>query len=226
MMSKSKSPLRRGLRLLYLLPLVCLGIGLQAKTVFVPVDKGNEIFGESITESPGQGGPLYILRQGNEEKEITKAEFDKIDKNRISKIDILKDDIAKEKYGDRGADGVIVISLKRPQELEESVPFALVSEKPTFNGGDAIEFSHWVNEHLKYPESAKKAGIQGRVVLSFTVDTDGYMKDIRVLRGVHPDLDAEALRVLSSCSEQWTPGIQDGQPVKVTYTFPVIFQLK
>ena len=111
-------------------------------------------------------------------------------------------------------------------ELEESVPFHLVDVKPTFNGGDANEFSRWVNGQLQYPENAKKAGIQGRIDLSFAVDVDGYMKDIRIVRGVHPDLDTEALRVLTSCSERWTPGSQDGHPVKVTYNFPIYFQLK
>ena len=104
------------------------------------------------------------------------------------------------------------------------IPFATVEVKPTFNGGDAIEFSKWVNENLKYPQAAKDAGVQGRVTLQFTVYPDGSVRDTKVLRGVNPDLDAEALRVVSA-SPDWTPGYVKGEPVKVTYTFPVIFKL-
>ena len=104
------------------------------------------------------------------------------------------------------------------------IPFATVEVKPMFNGGDAIEFSKWVNENLKYPQAAKDAGVQGRVTLQFTVYPDGSVRDTKVLRGVNPDLDAEALRVVSA-SPNWTPGYVKGEPVKVTYTFPVIFKL-
>ena len=120
----------------------------------------------------------------------------------------------------RNTYGVLVVDEAKPNGLQASFV------KPTFKGGDLNSFSFWVNEHLNYPESAKAAGIQGRIVLGFTVGTDGRMKDIRVLRGVHPTLDAEALRVLESCTEPWTPALQDGQPVEVKYTFPVIFQLR
>ena len=104
------------------------------------------------------------------------------------------------------------------------VPFATVEVKPMFNGGEAIEFSKWVNENLKYPKAAKDAGVQGRVTLQFTVYPDGSVRDTKILRGVNPDLDAEALRVVSA-SPNWTPGYVKGEPVKVTYTFPVIFKL-
>ena len=120
-----------------------------------------------------------------------------------------------------------VLSEMAPVALPDTtkvVPFATVEVKPMFNGGEAIEFSKWVNENLKYPQAAKDAGVQGRVVLQFTVYPDGSVRDTKVLRGVNPDLDAEALRVISS-SPDWTPGYVKGEPVKVTYTFPVIFQL-
>ena len=108
---------------------------------------------------------------------------------------------------------------------EEAIPFALVEQKPMFQGGDANAFSKWVNTHLAYPDIAKENGIQGRVTLQFTVNTDGSVSGVKVLRGVDPSLDKEAVRVVSS-SPKWTPGKQRDRPVKVTYTFPVIFQLK
>ena len=108
---------------------------------------------------------------------------------------------------------------------EEAIPFQLVEEKPSFNGGDANEFSKWVNARLVYPEIAKENGVQGRVTLQFTVEADGRVTNVKVLRGVDDSLDKEAVRVVSS-SPKWKPGKQRDRAVKVTYTFPVIFQLR
>lgn len=108
----------------------------------------------------------------------------------------------------------------------DAVAFDALEVKPTFRGGDANEFSKWVNENMTYPQEAIAAGEQGRVLLGFCIDPDGSMSDIRVLKGVSPALDAEALRVLNSCTEKWTPGLVNGQPVKVSFTFPIVFQLK
>lgn len=107
----------------------------------------------------------------------------------------------------------------------EVVPFQFADIKPSFNGGDANKFSKWVNENLNYPENCKKEGICGRVTLTFTVTETGKVTDVKVLRGVHEDLDKEALRVVSS-SPDWTPGMKNGKPVPITFTFPVIFQTK
>jgi TonB family protein len=114
----------------------------------------------------------------------------------------------------------------KPQADETSIPFSEVEVKPTFQGDDPNAFAVWVNSHLVYPEAAVEAGTQGRMVLSFVVDTDGSVTDVQILRGLSPELDAEALRVMNSCTEKWTPGMQDGKPVKVTYTMPIVFQLK
>ena len=108
-------------------------------------------------------------------------------------------------------------------DTTKSVSFQLVETKPTFQGGSAADFSKWVNENLKYPQTAKDAGVQGRVAAQFVVNTDGKIQDVKILRGVHPDLDAEVVRVISS-SPDWTPGYVKGEPVKVTYTFPVVFK--
>ena len=108
---------------------------------------------------------------------------------------------------------------------EEAIPFQLVEEKPSFMGGDANAFSKWVNERLVYPEIAKENCVSGRVTLQFTVNTDGTVSNVKVLRGVDSSLDKEAVRVVSM-SPKWTPGKQRDRAVKVTYTFPVIFQLR
>ena len=82
-----------------------------------------------------------------------------------------------------------------------------------------------MNSRLNYPDVAKENGVQGRVMLQFTVGADGVVRDVKVLRGVDPSLDKEAVRVVSM-SPKWTPGKQRDRNVKVTYTFPVIFQLR
>lgn len=117
------------------------------------------------------------------------------------------------------------VSAAEMNKDAESVRFSLVDKKPRFNGGDANEFSKWVNSQLTYPAQAKADGVQGRVTLQFTVGADGVLRDVRVLRGVREDLDAEAVRVISA-SPKWTPGEQDGKPVAVTYAYPVIYQLR
>lgn len=117
-------------------------------------------------------------------------------------------------------DTVSIFRFEKP-----SVPFYEVEEKPTFQGGDAYEFSRWVNMQLIYPEGAKARHAEGRVTISFTVNEKGKVKDVRILRGADPELDKEALRVVSM-SPDWTPGRADGKPVPVTYTFPIIFQLR
>ena len=82
-----------------------------------------------------------------------------------------------------------------------------------------------MNSNLVYPEIAKENGVQGRVTLQFTVNVDGSVTNVKVLRGVDSSLDKEAVRVVSN-SPKWTPGKQRDRAVKVTYTFPVIFQLR
>lgn len=118
-----------------------------------------------------------------------------------------------------------VIFLQRDTDKKtEAVPFQFADTKPGFNGGDANEFNKWVAQQVVYPENCKKEGIAGRVTLSFIVNETGKVSDVKVLRGVHEDLDKEAVRVVSS-SPDWTPGMKDGKAVPVKYTFPVIFSL-
>ena len=110
-------------------------------------------------------------------------------------------------------------------EVEEEIPFAIVEDKPMFQGKDANEFTKWVYNNIEYPEIAKENGIQGRVTVQFTIDKDGSVKDVKVLRGVDSSLDKEAVRVIQK-SPKWSPGKQRNKPVKVKYTFPIIFQLR
>ena len=148
-------------------------------------------------------------------------------------IDIVEDDIKVDdnfmSLEDDANLGVEIMDyveeVKEEVVEEEAIPFQLVEEKPSFNGGDANEFSKWVNSKLQYPEIAKENGVHGRVTLQFTVNPDGSVSNVKVLRGVDSSLDKEAVRVVSM-SPKWKPGKQRDRAVKVTYTFPVIFQLR
>ena len=148
-------------------------------------------------------------------------------------IDIVDDEIELEddmfmNLEDDSSLGVEIMDYVEVQEEvveEEAIPFQLVEEKPSFQGGDANQFSKWVNSRLVYPEIAKENGVSGRVTLQFTVEKDGSVTKVRVLRGVDPSLDKEAVRVVSM-SPKWKPGKQRDRAVPVTYTFPVIFQLR
>ena len=148
-------------------------------------------------------------------------------------IDIVDDEIELEddmfmNLEDDSSLGVEIMDYVDVEEEvveEEAIPFQLVEEKPSFQGGDANQFSKWVNSRLVYPEIAKENGVSGRVTLQFTVEKDGTVTKVRVLRGVDPSLDKEAVRVVSM-SHKWKPGKQRDRAVPVTYTFPVIFQLR
>ena len=118
-------------------------------------------------------------------------------------------------------ESVAEILEKNPDAV---IPFAAVENKPGFNGGDANDFSKWVSENIQYPQAAIDSKIEGRVILQFTVSKEGDVKDVEVLRGVNELLDAEAVRVVSA-SPKWEAGSQNGVPVAVKYTFPVIFRL-
>jgi len=111
------------------------------------------------------------------------------------------------------------------EEEEEVVMFAIVEDKPMFNGKDAeTGFREYVRLNTQYPPVAQENGITGRIYVEFTIGTDGTVTDVKLLRGVDPLLDNEAIRVIKA-SPKWTPGKQRGKPVKVKYQFPVNFQL-
>ena len=119
-------------------------------------------------------------------------------------IDIVDDEIEVDdemfmNLEDDASLGVEIMDYVEVEEEvveEEAIPFQLVEEKPSFQGGDANQFSKWVNSRLEYPEIAKENGVQGRVTLQFTVEKDGTVTKVRVLRGVDPSLDKEAVRVV------------------------------
>lgn len=107
--------------------------------------------------------------------------------------------------------------------VPDSVVFEVVEKMPEFPGG-VNGLKEYLKSNVKYPAKAHKAGIQGRVIVSFVVTKDGSISDAKVVRNVHPLLDNEALRVISAMPK-WTPGTQRGKAVNVRFTVPVAFRL-
>ena len=94
---------------------------------------------------------------------------------------------------------------------------------PTFKGGESA-FGRYLSQSINYPDRARQNNIQGRVILSFVIEIDGSLTEIKVLKNVSYDLDAEAVRVIRK-SPKWNPGIQHGIPVRVSYVMPINFNL-
>lgn len=113
---------------------------------------------------------------------------------------------------------------KSSKTAAEAVPYELVEVKPAFNDGDIAAFAVWAYSQIQYPEQAKAEGAAGRVLVQFTVGSDGKVGDVKVLRGVHESLDAEVVRAVSS-SPKWTPGKQGRKAVPVEIVVPFIFKL-
>jgi len=119
----------------------------------------------------------------------------------------------------------IVNFQEEEEEVEEEQIFVVVEDMPGFGGGDSNKFREYISKNLRYPDIAAENGIQGRVFVQFVVEPDGSVSNVKVVRGVDPSLDREAVRVVES-SPKWKPGKQRGKPVRVSFTFPIIFVLQ
>ena len=119
---------------------------------------------------------------------------------------------------------VVVVGYGGGEEASDEVPvFQVVEEMPEFPGGMG-ECLKFLGKNIKYPVEAQKAGVQGKVIVQFVVEKDGNIANPKVVRSIDPDLDGEAIRVIS-IMPKWKPGMQKGQPVRVKYTVPVTFRL-
>ena len=134
--------------------------------------------------------------KGTEDRNITKT---------------LKDEVVVEK------------KEEKPKEVKEEI-FRSVEQMPQFPGGDAA-LMKFLQSHINYPPMAAENNVQGKVILQFVVEKDGRVGEVKVARSVDKDLDKEAIRVVKSLPK-FTPGRQNGQPVRVWYTLPVTFKLQ
>lgn len=133
---------------------------------------------------------------------------DTVPRNSITPSDdVIEDDVSSEQNG----------------ESEDQV-FLVVETMPEFPGG-ATAMMKFITDNQKYPVSARKNGIQGRVTVQFVINTDGSVTAVEVIRGIDPALDKEAIRIVKSMPK-WKPGMQRGKAARVKYTIPVNFRLK
>jgi protein TonB len=113
--------------------------------------------------------------------------------------------------------------IEEEEEEEVSQVFVIVESMPQFPGGDSARMQY-LNENIKYPVMAREAGIQGTVYVTFVVEKDGSITDVRVLRGIGGGCDEEAVRVVQGMP-RWIPGRQRNVPVRVQFNMPIRFVL-
>jgi protein TonB len=111
-----------------------------------------------------------------------------------------------------------------PEENKEPDFFLFVEEDPVPAGG-MQSFYQYLSKNLNYPKKAIRNGTEGKVYIQFIVNTDGSLTDLKVLKGISPECDQEALRVLSN-APKWNPGKQRGRPVRVRMSMPIVFNLQ
>ena len=196
-----------------------------ASTYVVYVDFPSALAEQNATPQPKEH-PLVVvdgkpMPYETFEQEVKLAE--------IASITILKGDDAAV-YGTRWAKtGVMIVTTKSAGQPDNGLKgkvagvYDMVEQAPQFPGGPQA-MMQFVKDNLQYPQAAKENGIQGRVILQFVVDETGQVTDPKVLRGIDPSLDAEAIRI-AKAMPRWVPGAKDGKAVAVRYTMPVAFSL-
>ena len=225
-------------------PLVISFVGFKTRTIepdfkaemrITLVDEVFNLGDMKITDSEGrEPHPLIVL-----DGVVTDKEIRDIDSWTINSISVLKDQAATDKYGEKGRNGVLEITTKKDggegtvsagnteksssTGKQEESPFIVVEAMPEFPGGRE-NLRLWLFQNRKYPEEAKINKIAGRVYVTFVVNSAGKVRDARVAVPVHPLLDAEALRLITSMPD-WKPGSQLGRPVDVRFNLPVEFSL-
>ena len=123
----------------------------------------------------------------------------------------------------------VITATTEAQVTNESAPqskkvYRSVDQMPQFPGGEA-GLMRYLQSNINYPANAAKNNIGGRVILQFVVEKDGHIGEVKVVRSIDPEIDAEAVRVVKSLPD-FIPGRQDGEPVAVWYTIPVSFKVQ
>ena len=158
---------------------------------------------------------------------IKKDELVKED-NKLKAMDDLDKKAAVGAESHEGSDSRtdVAVATPPPAPKEDVVQkvFDVVEQMPSFPGGNGALMSY-LSSHLQYPVVAQENGVQGRVVVSFVVERDGSISDVKIARSIDPSLDKEAVRVVKSMPK-WNPGKQNGSAVRVKYNVPVSFKLQ
>lgn len=165
---------------------------------------------------------------------IIKKDSEVKEEDEIKLDEVQKSDKAVGAFTVEGNDEVGGAVLKAKEDIaapeppkhvvEETKIFTVVEQMPMYPGGDGALMGY-LRDNIHYPTVAAENGVQGRVVVGFVVERDGSITDVKILRGVDPSLDREAMRVVKSMPK-WTPGKQNGSAVRVKYQVPVSFRLQ
>lgn len=191
--------------------------------------------GESIwVRYFGDGSSVLVLIDGKEGRmEDLKVED-------IDSFTVVKNDEALKAYGEKGKNGVILITTKKAkynrvfsqgtpieetQQSSQEEAFIKCEKMPTFQGGDLNGYRNWFQSQLQYPKEAKDKGVQGRVIFSFVVEKDGSVSEFKVLNTPDKIFSAEVERVFK-LTPKWEPGKQNGNAVRVKFTVPIYFKLE
>ena len=118
---------------------------------------------------------------------------------------------------------LLIFSGSNAQELAKDTVAKIIEVRPEFKGGDENLYKY-IKKNIKYPKKAKKNDIQGQVYVSFVVEKDGSINEIAIKKGVHELLDQEAMRIVQNMPA-WSPGNQNGKPIRVQFVLPIIFKL-
>ena len=169
-----------------------------------------------ITEQPEQAAPPPPPAAPPIAETLTIAEDD---------ADVEETTIATSEETNQAVEIKYVPVAVEEEEPEEQTIFEVVEQMPEFPNGGMAGLMQYLSKNIKYPTIAQENGTQGRVTVQFVVNRDGSIVDAKVLRGVDPYLDKEAIRVISSMPK-WKPGMQRGKAVRVKYTVPVMFRLQ
>lgn len=186
----------------------------------IPEQKPEEVQAEEEVAATQAVTEVVIKDMVDKDREVKDAEEVKQNTSGIGAIDHAGiEDKRREAVINEVVD---VKPVEKPKD-EGPVSMAMVEQKPSFPGGDAAMYK-WLNDNIIYPAAASEEGVQGKVTVQFIVEKDGSISHVQVVRGKHPALDAEAARVIRKMP-RWTPGRNNGQPVRVTYHLPVQFKL-
>ena len=169
-----------------------------------------------ITEQPEQAAPPSPPAAPPIAETLTIVEDD---------ADVEETTIATSEETNQAVEIKYVPVAVEEEEPEEQTIFEVVEQMPEFPNGGMAGLMQYLSKNIKYPTIAQENGTQGRVTVQFVVNRDGSIVDAKVLRGVDPYLDKEAIRVISSMPK-WKPGMQRGKAVRVKYTVPVMFRLQ
>ncbi len=186
-----------------------------------------------IVRVNNKGGYMYgpFMKEGSLEEVLNyvndqRKESDSAGKGNYFKVQLIADKDAPQESVDKLKEALreIYVLQINYKKLDADEVFQVVEKMPEFPGGNA-ELMNYLRENIRYPQKAMEDSIQGRVIVQFVVTKTGAISNATIIRGVSPELDAEALRVINAMPA-WTPGEQRGQAVNVKFTLPIQFRLQ